>query len=200
MAKLLLVRHGETKENGSERFWGRTDVELSDVGLRQAEQLRDRLTAEDISTIYASNLKRALQTAQVIASRHKLSVIPCPELQEVDFGSLEGLTFGEISRKYPALVESWLNWNISLRFPDGESVTNLNNRVIRFLHRLEEYAREETVLVVAHSGVLRLLICNLLGIELRHWRQIRLDLASISVVETYPEVAILNSLNDVSHL
>ena len=200
MARLLLVRHGEAKENSNGRFWGRTDVELSDVGLRQAERLRDRLASEDISIVYSSDLRRALQTAQAIASRYELSVIACHELQEIDFGSAEGLTYGEISRKYPDLVKSWFSWDLSFRFPDGESIADLNNRVSRFLHRLEEHAKEKTIVVTAHSGVLRLLICNLLGLELRHWRQIRLDLASLSVVETYPEVAILSLLNDVSHL
>jgi len=194
------VRHGETKGNSSERFWGRTDVELSDVGLRQAERLRDRLASENISIVYSSNLCRALQTAKVIASRHELSVIACHELQEIDFGSVEGLTYGEISQKYPDLVRSWFSRDLSFRFPDGESIADLNNRLSRFLHRLEEHAREETIVVAAHSGVLRLLICNLLSVELWHWRQIRLDLASLSVVETYSDVAILSSLNDVSHL
>ena len=200
MARLLLVRHGETKENSTGRFWGRTDVELSDVGLHQAERLRDRLASEDISTVYSSDLHRALQTAQVIASRHELSVIASQELREIDFGSVEGLTYGEISRKYPDLARSWFSWDLSFRFPDGESIADLNNRVNRFLHGIKEHAREETILVVAHSGVLRLLVCNLLGLELRHWSQIRLDLASVSIAETYPETAILNSLNDVSHL
>jgi len=200
LARLLLVRHGETRGNSTERFWGRTDVELSDVGLRQAELLRDRLASEDISVVYSSDLRRAFQTAEVIASRHELSVIACPEPQEIDFGSVEGLTYGEISRKYPDLVKSWFSRDLSFRFPDGESITDLNNRVSRFPHRLEEHTMEETIVVVAHSGVLRLLICNLLGVELWHWRQIRLDLASLSVVETYSGAAILSSLNDVSHL
>ena len=200
MARLLLVRHGETRGNSTERFWGRTDVELNDVGLRQAERLRDRLASEDISIVYSSDLCRALQTAKVIASRHELSVIACHELQEIDFGSAEGLTYEEISWKYPDLVKSWFSQNLSSRFPDGESIADVNNRVIWFLHRLEEHAREETIVVAAHSGVLRLLICNLLGLELRHWRQIRLDLASLSVVETYSEAVILGLLNDVSHL
>jgi len=200
LARLLLVRHGETKENSTGRFWGRTDVELSDVGLRQAERLCDRLASEDISIVYSSDLRRALQTAKVITSRHELTVIACHELREIDFGSVEGLTYEEISRKYPDLVKSWFGWDLSFRFPDGESIADLNNRVSWFLHRLEEHAKEETIVVTAHSGVLRLLICNLLGLELRHWRQIRLDLASLSVLETYPEVVILNSLNDVSHL
>ncbi|GAH63159.1 unnamed protein product, partial [marine sediment metagenome] len=82
----------------------------------------------------------------------------------------------------------------------GESVAELINRVSKFLERLEKHAPEETILIVAHSAPLRLLICHLLGIELRHWRQIRLDLASLSILDTYPQGAILNSLNDISHL
>jgi len=195
-----LVRHGETEGNSAERFCGWTDVGLSDVGLRQAERLGDRLASENISIVYSSNLRRALQTAEVITSRHELGVIACHELREIDFGSVEGLTYGEISQKYPDLVRSWFNWDFSFRFPDGESIADVNNRVICFLHRLEEHAKEETIVVAAHSGVLRLLICNLLGLELRHWRQIRLDLASLSIVETYSETVILSSLNDISHL
>ena len=200
MSRLLLVRHGETEGNSAERFWGRTDVGLSDVGLRQAERLGDRLALEDISIVYSSNLCRALQTAEVIASRHELGVIACHELREIDFGSVEGLTYGEISQKYPDLTRPWFNRDLSFRFPGGESIADVNNRVIRFLHRLEEHAAGETIVVTAHSGVLRLLICNLLGVELWHWRQIRLDPASLSVVETYSEAVILSLLNDVSHL
>ncbi|MFC1874514.1 histidine phosphatase family protein [Chloroflexota bacterium] len=200
MSRLLLVRHGDTEGNSAEMFWGRTDVELSSAGLRQAEWLRDRLASEDISIVYSSNLCRALQTAKVIASHHELDVIACHELREIDFGSAEGLTYEEISRKYPDLVKSWFSQDLSSRFPDGESITDLNNRVIRFLHRLEGHAEEETIVIAAHSGVLKLLICNLLGVELWHWRQIRLDLASLSIVETYSEAVILSSLNDVSHL
>ncbi|MFC1992283.1 alpha-ribazole phosphatase [Chloroflexota bacterium] len=200
MPRLLLIRHGETKGNSTQRFWGQTDIELSDAGLHQAELIRDHLASENIHTVYSSDLSRALQTAKVIVSRHELSVIACRELREIDFGSVEGLTYGEISRKYPDLVKSWFNSSLSFRFPDGESISDLNSRVRQFLHRLEEHAKEETIVVTAHSGVLRMLICNLLGIELWHWRQIRLDLASLSIVETYSEAVILSALNHISHL
>jgi alpha-ribazole phosphatase len=194
------VRHGNTRGNSAERFWGHTDVELSAAGIGQAERLRDRLANEEIDAIYSSDLRRASATAEIIASRHQLAVVSCPELHEIDFGKVEGLTFEEIGRLYPELVKSWPTRDLTFKFPDGESVGDLNNRVTRFLDRLEKHAPEETVLIVAHSGVLRLLICHLLGLEPWHWRQFRTDLASLSILETYPQVAILNSLNDVSHL
>ncbi|MFC1971648.1 histidine phosphatase family protein [Chloroflexota bacterium] len=200
MSRLLLVRHGNTKLNNATRFWGKTDVELSDEGVRQAEQLRDRLATQKINAIYASNLSRARLTAEMIASRHRLNVKTCTEMGEINFGFIEGLTFEEIKKLHPELAEELSNWSVSPQFPGGESLDDLNSRVQTFLKRLEKHKPEETILIVAHSATLRLLICNLLEIDLHHWRQMRLDLASLSILETYSQGTILNLLNDVSHL
>ena len=200
MSKLFLVRHGDTKLNSAERFWGQTDVELSAAGIRQAERLRDRLTTQKIDVIYTSNLSRASVAAKIIASNHPSDIITCAELGEINFGKFEGLTFKEISQLYPELAKTWPDRDLTFRFPDGESVDELNNRVSKFLNRLQKHTPEETILIVAHSAPLRLLICHLLGIDLKHWRQFRLDLASLSIMETYPQGAILSLLNDVSHL
>ena len=200
MAKLLLVRHGNTKLNSTERFWGQTDVELSAEGIRQAEQLRDRLTTQKIDTVYASNLSRAMVTAQIIASRHQAKIITRDELGEINFGDVEGLTFNEISQLHPELAESMANWSVHPGFPGGETIDELNERVNKFLPELKKHPPEETVLIVAHSGILRLMICNLLVIEQEHWRQLRINLASLSILETYPRGAILSLLNDISHL
>ena len=200
MSRLLLVRHGDTELNSRERYWGHTDIKLSEAGLRQAEKLRDRLATEKIDVIYSSELQRASETAKIIASRHQLDVTTCAELRETNFGKIEGLTFDEVSRLYPELTQLWINWSLQLKFPDGESIDELNCRVSKFLDRLKKHAPDETILIVAHAGPLRLLVCRLLEIELQHWRQIRINLASLSTVETYPQGAILSLLNDVSHL
>ena len=200
MSRLLLSRHGDTKLNSRKRFWGQTDVELSDDGIRQAEQLRDHLAIENIGTVYASSLSRSLVTAEIIASKHHLEVITCDELKEINFGYIEGLTFDEISEKHPELAEVLSAWNARPKFPGGESFDELNGRVKQFMSILEKHQAEDTILVVAHSGILRLLICNLMGIEIRHWRQMRIDLASLSILETYPQGTILTLLNDISHL
>ncbi len=200
MSRLLLVRHGNTELNSARRFIGHSDVELSDTGYRQAEKLRDRLAGEKIDLIYSSDLKRALATAEIISSRHKISVIACPELREINYGKLERLTFEEVSRLYPEIAELCLSWNLQLRFPDGESVDELKERLNKFLGRLKTHAPEETILIVAHGGPLRLMVCYLLEIDLWHWRQINIDLASLSILHIYPEVAIISLLNDTSHL
>jgi alpha-ribazole phosphatase len=200
LSRLLLVRHGETERNSAQRYWGRTDVRLSPAGIRQAERLRDRLAGEPLSAVYASDLRRASATAEIIASRHDLAVTTCPELREIDFGEIEGLTFDEARRLYPEVVRLWIEQSSELKYPAGDSITEFSNRVIGFVPRLAKHAKQETVLIVAHSGVLRTLLCQLLGMETRHRWQMRLDLASLSVAETYSRSAVLCSLNDVCHL
>ena len=200
MSKLILVRHGDTELNSDERYWGHSDVKLSAAGFRQAERLRDRLAAQKIDAIYSSNLQRASETAEVITSRHQLAVTTCAELREINFGKLEGLTFDEINQLYPEVTRLWAEGSSTLQYPGGESLDELNNRVSNFIGRLKKHTPEETILIVAHSGPLRLLMCQLLGIGLQHWRQFRLDLASLSMLEPHPQGAILSLLNDVSHL
>lgn len=200
MSRLFLVRHGDTELNSAERYWGRSDVKLSAAGIEQAEKLCDRLAVEKIDAVYSSDLERALVTAEIIASSHQLAVITCAELREVNFGQLEGLTFSEINLLYPEVAKLWAERSTKLKYPGGESLVKFNNRVSKFLSSLDKHAVEETILVVAHAGVLRTLVCQLLGIDPQRRWQIRLDLASLSIMETHQQGAILSLLNDVSHL
>jgi len=200
LPRLLLVRHGEIEQNSSERYWGSTDVELSAAGLWQAGRLRDRLTKENIHSIYSSDLKRALVTAEIIATFHKREVIACAELREINFGRLEGLTFSQVDERYPEVARLWLEQSPKLAYPDGESISQFEERITSFSRRLQKHSREETILVVAHGGALRTLICQLLGMEPRQRWQTRLEPASVTIVETYAQGAILTLLNDVSHL
>jgi alpha-ribazole phosphatase len=200
LTRLFLVRHGELDMNSPARYWGSTDIALSEVGLRQAEQLRDRLAEEIIDRIYSSDLKRALVTAETIASAHEPEIVACPELREIDFGRIEGLTFEQVSQSHPEIVRLWMACSTELRYPDGESIDEVEKRVARFRKRLESRGREETVLVVAHSGILRTLACQILDMDAGQRWQMQLDPASLSIIETRAEGAVLTLLNDVSHL
>lgn len=200
MSRLLLVRHGVTEFNTSGRFAGYRDTELNAAGYRQVEQLRDRLANEKIDAAYASDLKRALVTAEVVASRHKVDITTCSELREMNYGDAEGMTFGEINRLYPELAEAIARYDLQMAFPDGETFGAFLERARGFLDRLEGYGTSETVLIVSHSGPLRALVCHLLGIDQSHWRQFRIDNASLSIVDTYPRGAIISLLNGTDHL
>ncbi len=200
MSRLLLVRHGDTKLNNVKRFWGKTDVPLSDEGIKQTEKLRDRLATQKINAIYTSRLSRTRDTAEIIASKHKLNIVTRDDLDEINFGWVEGLTFDEIKKLHPELAKVLSNWNARPKFPGGESLDELDNRVSNFLDYLKKHKPKETVLIVAHFGTLRLIICRLLGIGLEHWQQVQINVASLSIMETYPQGAMLSLLNDVSHL
>jgi len=165
----------------------------------QAERLRERLSRERLDAIYCSDLQRARRTAQIAASAHGLGVAACPELRELDFGELEGAIFESISERNPALAQAWLERSLTLAMPGGESLPQLAQRVGRFAPRLNNHDGQ-TVLIVAHSGSLRALVCHLLGLGLEHWWQLRMEPASLTIVETYPQGALLRLVNDVCHL
>lgn len=195
-----MVRHGETELTRARRFCGHSDVQLNDAGIRQVERLRDRLETKKIDAIYSSDLQRTLLTAEIIASRHQLAIITCAELREMNYGSLECLTFEEICRSHPDVADCCVNWSPELKFPGGESFDDFKVRVRKSLSILEKHAPEETILIVSHGGPLRLLFCYLLEMEPWHWRQFQLDVASLSIIERYPDIAIMRLLNDTSHL
>jgi len=200
LARLLLVRHGETEMQSSLRYWGSTDVNLGETGIRQAEKLRDRLAKEKIDFAYSSCLKRAVLTASIITSSHSIRVAECRELREIDFGCLEGLDFNQVQQQFPAIAQKWIDGSPDLSYPRGESLAALDLRVGQFRSRLAVHTDSETVLVVAHSGVLRTLICQLLGLETSNRWKYRMDLASLSIIDTYENKSILGLLNDTSHL
>lgn len=200
MSRLLLVRHGVTEFNTERRFMGQSDVELSPEGHQQAEKLRDYLAKEKIDAAYSSDLTRALVTAEVICQGRGLDIVTCPELRECDYGECDGLTFREIGSRYPEVAERCINFTLELEFPGGECFRDFFERTGQFLERLDGHRPEETVLVVAHDGVLKALLCLLLGIDGSHWWQLRVDTGSLSIMETYPRGARLTRLNDVCHL
>ena len=160
MARLLLVRHGVTEFNSTRRFAGHSDIEMSAAGYRQVEKLRDRLASEKIDAVYSSDLKRALVTAKIVTSKHNVDIVTCPELREINYGQAEGLTFEEIRRLYPDVAELITNFNLKLKFPGGESFIEFIERTNKFLARLEQHAPSQTILIVSHSGPLRVLVCR----------------------------------------
>ena len=87
-----------------------------------------------------------------------------------------------------------------MKFPGGEGFEEFIERASRFLDKLDKHASSQTILIVSHSGPLKVLVCRLLGIDLGHWRQIRIDNASLSIVETHSRGAVVSLLNGTAHL
>ncbi|NLG50673.1 MAG: alpha-ribazole phosphatase [Chloroflexi bacterium] len=200
MTRLLLVRHGETVWNAARRFQGVTDVPLSERGRAQAAALAGRLVGEPLHAILASDLRRAYDTAALIAERQPQGVTPEPRLREIGFGDWEGMTYAEIEQRDPDTLARWVAdcWQVTPN--GGEPFGAFIARVRALLEDLRARRDEETVLLVAHGGPLQVLLCLALGLEPRARWQFRLDPASLSELYLYQEGAILTLLNDQHHL
>ena len=200
MTRLLLVRHGLTDYNSTRRFAGSTDIELSPLGREQVAKLGKRLADQQIDFVYCSNLRRARVTAEMLIEGRCLTITPCPELREVDYGECEGLTYSQIKERFPTVADGVVAPERGLEFPGGESFAAMVERINQFKERLARHAPNDTVLVVSHSGPLRSLVCSMLGVSQGCWRQLRIDNASLSIIDIYPRGTILSLLNGTSHL
>jgi len=200
--KLLLIRHGQTDWNLSRRFQGQSDVLLNEIGRKQAKALAKRLSNQSFDFVYSSDLQRAIETAKIICSGSECHSDPHqdPRLREIKFGDWEGLTYNEIQEKYPGSLATWERDMYSSSPPNGETLEALAKRTGSFLDDLLKTHKDNTVLIVAHSGVLQVLICLALDISpLMYW-QFYVSTASLSEISFYPAGAILNLFNDTSHL
>ena len=152
--RLLLARHGETEWNRTGRFQGHADPPLSEIGREQAAALAERLAGNGIRAIYTSDLLRASETAQLVATRLGLEVVEEAGLREIDVGSWSGLTRDEIASSDPEGFERWLGGEIG---HDGETREQLTDRVVAAVERIAHAHAGVTVLVVSHGGAIRAL-------------------------------------------
>lgn len=171
MIRLYLVRHGRTSWNCQERFTGQTDIPLDRVGRAQTGRLSAHLRDVRFDLVLTSDLRRARETAGAIASRRGLTPVPDSRLREAAFGEWEGLTFGEISARYPEIARDWALNPFHCTPPGAEPLTALAARVDEMRRRVLAAGEGTNVLAVTHGGPARLLICLALGLEPeKHWR------------------------------
>ena len=199
MTEIILARHGETEWNVGEIFRGRIDVELNETGIRQAELLAEYLSEVKIEAVYSSPLKRALRTAEMIASRHKLDVETAPGLIDLDFGKWQGLSHHDVKDRYGELYTQWLKNPHWVKIPAGESLNDVRQRTICVVD--EVIAKHKgTVVLVAHRVVNKVLICALLGLDNSHFWNIRQDTCGITTFTCENKRFILTKHNNTSFL
>jgi probable phosphoglycerate mutase len=149
---VILARHGETDWNRDGIWQGHGDPRLNELGRRQAATLAEQLTDVAIDAIYSSDLRRALETAEIIAATRRLHVHTDPDLREMDVGAWSGLTTAEIEERFPGMSSH-----------DGESREAFETRALAALHRIAGAHEGQHVLAVTHGGVVRALERHLLG-------------------------------------
>jgi 2,3-bisphosphoglycerate-dependent phosphoglycerate mutase len=150
---LILARHGETDWNRDGRFQGHADPPLNATGRAQARRLAEVLADEAIDAIYSSDLRRAHETAEIVAARHGLGVVVDPDLRERDVGEWSGLTMPEIEERYPDELRRFREEGTSV----GESREALAQRVVAAVRRIADAHPAGQILVVTHGGALRTL-------------------------------------------
>lgn len=200
MVRLLCVRHGETAWNAAGRFQGHTDVPLSPYGKRQAEALARVLGRESVHAVYASDLRRTRETAAILAQPLGLPVQHAAQWREISFGAWEGLTMDEIQQRAGQAFTDWRANPMHLAPPGGETLAQVTERLQSALESLTATGQERTVLLVAHGGTLRVLMCMLLGFPPQHYRRLILATASLSELYLDTPHATLVRLNDTHHL
>ena len=164
LARLVLVRHGDTVGESRIRFHGSNDVVLSEIGRAEARRARAHVPLAGIDRIISSTQSRAWQTAFIIARGRP--VLLESDFREIDFGRWEGLTREEIAAQDPALHAQWEQQGAAFDFPGGEPRAEFRARVDRGLMRLMGRPTDESVVVVAHKGVVRRLAETVSGQKL----------------------------------
>jgi len=199
MTELILARHGQTEWNVGKIFRGRADVNLDEVGVKQAELLGKYLSNCELEAVYSSPLKRALDTATIVARYHKVGVHIAGGLIDFDYGKWQSLPEQEVKRLYPALLNEWHSNPHKVRMPGGESLEDVRGRVIELVDDvLSKY--QSRVLLVSHRVVLKVLICSLLGLDNSHFWNISQDVCGITVFNYLDGRFVLARHNDTSHL
>lgn len=172
VTELILVRHGETVWHAENRYAGVSDVGLTDRGVAQGEALGRWAAAHPVDAVVASTLSRARLTAQPSADALGLHLRVDARLCEVDFGEGEGLTRTEMAARFPDALETFLAAPARRPLPSGEPGTVAIARARAALDALVEEHPDGRVLVVMHSTLLRLVLCDLLGIDPDRYRTV----------------------------
>ena len=194
--KIFLIRHGQTDGNAKKQYCGLLDMELNENGRLQAKKLGCRLEKDSIHRIYASDRKRAVQSARIIFKGRRISKIA--ELREINFGIFEGKSHQEIRESNADLYEKWLSDPYNTVVPESESLMAFQGRVTRALEKIVLANSNKTAAVVCHGGTISIILSRINSSK-NFWELIP-GSASLNVIEYVNNKAKITLFNDISHL
>jgi broad specificity phosphatase PhoE len=214
VTRIVLVRHGQTTWNREARFRGQADVELDEVGLKQAQATGSYVAARwPVGAVYASPLLRTMRTAEAIARAQGLTAQPFEGLLDISFGEWQGRLGTEVAQRYPDLYRAWLEAPHTMRFPGGEGLDDVRGRIVAALDEVVARHPGQTVALVSHTVANRVLLCAVLGLGNERFWRLRQDTCAVNVFdaevpspgdagagESGNTTFTLVLLNDTSHL
>ncbi len=181
MTTIVLVRHGENEWVKQHRLAGwLPDVHLNANGRLQAQSTAERLSHLDIAAIYSSPVERCMETAVTIADSHQLPIQQVEAIGEVRYGKWEGEKIEQLAKK-----PSWKTvqyYPSRMEFPEGETLRAVQFRAIEALEKLSEKHVDETIIVVSHADVIKLVVAHYVGTHIDLFQRIIISPASISVI------------------
>jgi broad specificity phosphatase PhoE len=195
-----LIRHGQSTWNREHRIQGQLDPPLSAEGRHQAKLLGSRLAGRAFVGFYASDLKRAFETAEVIGPAVGRHPQPQTSLREIYLGAWEGLSTEEIAERFPAAWASWVeepDWDV---VPGGEGAGPFDARVAAALEEIFRRHPDGDVLVVTHGGVIQIALHRIVGRPSHGLFPFKIQNASISLIEKRDGRMVIGGVNDVGHL
>ena len=200
MTRLLLVRHGRSEMNAQHRIQGWLDSPLDALGRSQAEAVAQRLRLEAPEALYTSTLRRARETAEIIAAAlDDVPLVDDDRLRERNVGHIAGMTGEEVEVEFPGLLKRWRQSRM-VTPPGGEEPRDFWERVMAAFENIAARHPEGTVAVVTHGGVLATYMGHLLGLEAGEWPPLSFGNTSLSIVELNGDVARIQLVNDRCHL
>jgi probable phosphomutase (TIGR03848 family) len=196
--RLVLVRHAVTAETGPKLSGRLPGIDLSDKGVGQAEATAKRLAALPITAIYASPIERTRQTAEHIARCHGLDVQPLPGVVEADYGDWTGGVIVELAK-----TEEWRVVQVApsrARFPNGESIREMQSRTVAALDEVVSRHPHETVVVVSHADPIKSAIAHYTGVHLDLFQRVHVSPASVTVFDFHTFGVMMVKCNDTGGL
>jgi alpha-ribazole phosphatase len=196
MTAVWLIRHAEPDAAVHGRCYGSLDASLSQAGREQAARIAERLAAEPFAAVYSSPRRRAIETAEAIATRHHLDVITVPDSRELDFGDFEGRTYDDIAATHPDLYRQWMETPTEVQFPNGESFVQMRVRVLSAYRGLLARHENQTIGIVAHGGVIRIILADALGVPDANIFRIAQRYGALNLIryfDGYPSVELVNA-------
>lgn len=193
--EIYFVRHGQTDYNILGKYYGKTDIPLNKIGEKQAREMAKFLSRVPIEKIITSPLKRAYDTARIIAEEREIPIEKEELLCEQDFGIFEGKSYIELQKEYPAELRAW-NEDFSNTAPKGgESFRQVRERIDRFIEKLREQ-EEERILLVAHKGSFGHFFASILGLSLEGFWNFTFEQGCYSKISIEDGYAIIRKINE----
>ncbi len=197
--RVYLIRHGETANAGQICFNGHFDVGLSEGGQEQFRLISQSLESHPIHSVYSSDLIRTRTCAEIVAEPHGLKPIAHPELRELCFGEWEGLSVQEVNRKYPNELENRLKNIDTFSVKGGESFHQLKDRVIPKFEEIVADHPQDTIVMLVHGGVNRVILGHLLGIPINNIFRIQQEYGAVNVLQFYEDNAVAELIGGTHH-